>query len=128
MKRIAFVSIALAMFIATTSTQSLAGTLTNARAQHVLSSFLRPGQVKVNGVREIPQQNAAMVDLTITNFVYNLPKNDAITAYAMGPGGGQRTYSGKATATFIHYTDGRWVLNRIDAPFGSYPDLNMNVP
>tara|TARA_R110002124_G_scaffold153244_2_gene320281 strand:+ start:19438 stop:19689 length:252 start_codon:yes stop_codon:yes gene_type:complete len=82
----------------------------------------------VNGVREIPQQNAAVADLTLTNFVYNLPKNDAITAYAMGPGGGQRTYSGTATATFIHYTNGRWVLNRIDAPFGSYPDLNMNVP
>lgn len=128
MKRISLIGIGLVMLIATMSTPSLAGTLTNARAQHVLSAFLNTGKVQVNGVREIPQQNAATADLTLTNFVYLLPKNDAITAYAMGPGGGQRTYSGKASATFIRYTDGRWVLNRIDAPFGSYPDLNMDVP
>lgn len=128
MKRISLAGMGLVTLIAMISTPSLAGTLTDARAQRVLSAFLDTGKVQVNGVREIPQQNAATADLTLTNFVYILPKNDAITAYAMGPGGGRRTYSGKATAIFLHYTDGRWVLNRIDGPFGSYPDLNINVP
>jgi hypothetical protein len=51
-----------------------------------------------------------MVDFTVKDLVYNLPKNDAVTAYAFGPGGGTRTYTGPLQAAFKHYNDGRWIL------------------
>lgn len=105
------------------------GTLTNARAQHALDAWLgNNGKGKVEGVLEIPAQNSATADVTFTNLVYNAPKNDAITAYAMGPGGGLKTYSGHATALFVHYTDGRWILLRIECPFGVFDDIKIAAP
>lgn len=55
----------------------------------------------VQGVREIPQENSAKVDLTFNNFEY---------------GGAKYTYSGSGVATFSRYNDGRWVLTKVETP------------
>jgi hypothetical protein len=57
----------------------------------------------VGGIREVPSQNIATADVQLSNFHYQSAR-----------GYGQRLYSGLGTATFVHYTDGRWVLTRIE--------------
>jgi hypothetical protein len=105
-----------------------AGTLTNELAQKAINQWLLGNGVKlVQGVHEIPAENAATADVELTNFEWNSPKNDAVTAYAFGPGGGSHVYEGHATAYFLHYTDGRWVLMRVRGPFGTFDDLNISV-
>ena len=131
MVRNRLIRLALVILVATISAPSFAGsaTLTNARAQRALNIWLgKDGKGKIDGVLEIPAQNSAKADITFTNLIYDAPKNDPITAYAMGPGGGRRTYSGHATAYFIHYTDGRWILVRIEAPFGVFNNINITAP
>jgi hypothetical protein len=62
-----------------------------------------PCTVKIDGgVREIPQQNAAVAELSFIKFVYQ-PSDEQ----------NQLIYSGRGTATFSRYTDGRWVLTEI---------------
>lgn len=100
------------------------GALTNALAQQAIDQWLpRDGLKQVIGVMDLPQQSMAQADIRLINFTWNSPKNDPITAYALGKGGGPHKFT--ATATFKHYTDGRWILVRVDAPFGAFPDLNF---
>ena len=106
------------------------GKLTNQKAQQAVTQWLSStgntaATVTVTGVLELPQENSAKADVTLSNFVWNSPKNDAITAYAFGPGGAAHTYAGRADAIFIHYNDGRWVLNKIVTPMGSWDNLNI---
>ena len=118
----------LTLCIALISAPSFAGgsTLTNDRAKRAIDVWLAgAGSDQVTGVLEIPAENSARVELILSNFKWHAPKNDAVTAYALGPGGEIRTYNGRATAIFVHYTDGRWVLQKIETPMGSYVDLNV---
>ncbi|MHB1273999.1 MAG: DNRLRE domain-containing protein [Rhodanobacter sp.] len=106
------------------------GRLTNQRAEKAITQWLNTigdsaAVASVTGVHEIPQQNTANADLTLSNFEWKSPKNDAITAYVMGPGGEGHTYNGNATAIFIHYNDGRWTLSKVITPMGSWDDLNV---
>jgi hypothetical protein len=82
----------------------------------------------VVGVVEIPAQNLARADIVLSNFAWNAPQNDAITAYAMGPGGGRQIFNGRAVAVFVHYTNGRWILLRIETPMGNWENLNIAAP
>ena len=85
--------------------------------------------MKVLGVQEIPQQNMAQADIDIANMAFQLPKNDAVTAYAFGPGGGITKWSGHATAIFGRYNDGRWILRSISIPgMALYDNLNIELP
>lgn len=84
--------------------------------------------VEVQGVLEVSQQNIARADAVVSNVKLQLPKNDAVTAYAFGPGGGTRLWDGRAQLHFVHYNDGGWVLTRIDRDDGRYWDgLNVVV-
>jgi len=57
----------------------------------------------VGGVREIPAENSAVAELNISNL-----------SYTSSSTGQQHTYSGKGTAIFSRYTDGSWVLSKIE--------------
>jgi hypothetical protein len=106
-----------------------AGTLTNAMAQRALDHSLPGnGQKGVVGVVEIPAQNVARADIVLSNFAWNAPQNDAITAYAMGPGGGRQIFNGRAVAVFVHNNNGRWILLRIEKPTGNWENLNIAAP
>ena len=106
------------------------GKLTNAKAQQAVTQWLisigdGAATATVTGVLEVPQENSAKADVNLSNFVWHSPKNDAITAYVMGPGGEAHTYAGRADAIFAHYNDGRWVLIKIITPMGSWDNLSI---
>ena len=82
------------------------GRITTEKAQRALNqwiSFAGKGQVSiVGGVRELPTENAATAELTLTDFTFP----DSQTKQT-------RHYSGAGKAIFVHYTDGRWMLNKV---------------
>lgn len=88
------------------SSSSNSGRITTEKAQQVLNQWIGragSGQVTiVGGVREVPAENAATAELKFTNFVYQSSQTKET-----------RNYSGPGNATFVHYTDGRWVLNKV---------------
>lgn len=90
------------------SGSSSSGRITTEKAQQVLNQWIAragSGQVTiVGGVRELPTDNAATAELKFTNFVYQSSQTKET-----------RNYSGAGNATFVHYTDGRWVLNKVMA-------------
>ena len=89
------------------------------------------GSVTVVGVREVPGQNEATADLQFNNFQYNAdfmktprPKsertpagNPAVVYIPPSATRNVLSYSGSGVASMTHYTDGRWVLTRIDFNF-----------
>jgi hypothetical protein len=106
------------------------GKLTNEKALQTVAQVLHcygACKMRVIGVQEVPQQNMAQADVEISNITFKIPKNDAVTAYAFGPGGGTRIWSGHATAIFAHYNDGRWVLRQIICELGNWDNLNIVV-
>lgn len=110
------------------------GKLTTWNARNAVFLFLNcdsknpPCEIDVRGVVDIPQQNMARADVMVSNVTLKVPNNDAVTAYAFGPGGGTRLWSGGATAIFTHYNDGRWVMTQlIKAEGGSWDNLNVVV-
>ena len=107
----------------------LAGDLTKQKAHGAVWRFMNGDakELQVVGVRELPQQNAAQADLIIKDWRLARPKNDAITAYALGPGGGTVIWSGRGTAIFLHYNDGTWVLTSISIDAGTWNNLNIPV-
>jgi PBP1b-binding outer membrane lipoprotein LpoB len=94
--------------------------LTEGRAQKAIDRFMSgfSGHASVQGVQEIPQENAAKVDIKFTNFKYN----DQMMGYSMD-------YSDLGTAIFSKYNDGRWVLTRVEVPGyrGNHWDVNIPV-
>jgi len=88
------------------SSSSDAGRITTEKAQQALNQWITQagkGQVTiVGGVREVPAENAATAELKFTNFVYVSSRTKQTLQY-----------SGSGNATFMHYTDGRWVLNKV---------------
>jgi hypothetical protein len=101
--------------------------LTNEKAYNAIWQFMHanPKELKVIGVRELPEQNAAIADFTVTDWLLARPKNDAITAYALGPGGETFLWSGPGTATFVHYNNGTWVLTAVSIAPGTWNNLNF---
>jgi hypothetical protein len=79
--------------------------LTEAKAQSAVQTWIartkNGGSVAVLGLQDLPQQNSAKADLSFTNLQYR--------DQALGP----QTFSGKGSALFTHYTDGRWVLTQV---------------
>lgn len=90
------------------SSSSGTGQITTEKAQQALNQWITRagrGQVTiVGGVREVPAENAATAELKFSNFIYQSNQTKET-----------RNYSGPGTATFMHYTDGRWVLNKVVA-------------
>lgn len=83
-----------------------AGKITTEKAQQALNKWVTSagsGQVSiVGGVRELPTENAATAELKLTELTYVSSQTKQT-----------RHYSGAGTATFMHYTDGRWVLSKV---------------
>ena len=107
--RFLYVSAITALCLAGCSQNQLISTaqLSTATAQKTIDQWIKSGgKATVNGVQELPQENTARADLTISNFTFQ---------QATGFGGVRpRTYSGPGTAIFTHYNDGRWVLSQIE--------------
>jgi hypothetical protein len=84
---------------------STSGQITTEKAQQALNQWIAAaggGQVSiVGGVRELPAENAAIADLTVTNLTWQSQTNET------------RRYSGAGKATFVHYTDGHWALSKV---------------
>lgn len=94
------------------------GVLTRDKAQKALDKALegssKGGTVTVQGVRELPSENAAEAELNFQNFRWQAP---------LGLG----SYSGAGTARFSHYSDGRWVLSKVIWSYGTSLDANVEV-
>ncbi len=100
--------------------------LTQEKAQHAIDRWViqhqsAPGSVVLQGLHEIPQENRADGDLALSGFGYE--ENNV-----MG-GTSSRTYDGPGVAHFIRYTDGRWILKRVDFGEGMnlHWDDNLNI-
>jgi hypothetical protein len=79
------------------------GTLTTDCAQMALNKFFKRGSGRIiGGIREITSENTGVAELDIRDFIYTR-KGDTR----------EFIYSGKGKAVFAHYTDGRWVLNKV---------------
>lgn len=125
-----FLSQLLLVFLPYQSLMAAGGKLTNEKALQTVGQVLHCfGQckMKVLGIQEFPQQNMAQAYIDVSNITFQRPKNDAVTAYAMGPGGGTLIWSGRATAIFGHYNDGTWVLRQIATEVGTWDNLNVVV-
>jgi hypothetical protein len=122
----ASICVALSLFVlSNNSVLADDGKLTNQKAKQLISELFKtqPDNLVVIGVLEL-SQNVAQADVVITNLLVARPKNDAVTAYAFGPGGGSYRWSGRGKANFVHYNDGRWTLTSLDTEIGSFtPEL-----
>jgi hypothetical protein len=125
MKR-TFISGLVAFLVLLQGQAQAAGTLSNQAAYNAVWQFFKghADGVVVTGVLEIPQQNSAQVDIQITGWLLARPKNDPITAYALGPGGGTFEWTGAGKAIFVHYNDGRWVFRQLITPQGTWSNLS----
>lgn len=102
------------------------GKLSNQQAKQLISELFnkQPDKLEVIGVFQ-PQENVAQADVAITNLAIAIPKNDAVTAYAFGPGGGTRIWSGRGKANFMRYNDGAWVITTLDTDAGSFSPKSL---
>ena len=70
------------------------------------------GPIVIKGIQELPQENAAKVDLEFNSF--NLS-------------GSAPPYSGTGVATFAHYNDGTWVLKKVSVSGKEWDNLNITA-
>lgn len=118
--------------------------LTTDKAQRAVDKALdwtkKGGSVKVTGIRELSQENAAQADIRFDGFQYNAdmmgtpiskdqkaPEKpdinspnywEQVSNYGTEQIG-TKTYSGQGTGTFKRYNDGRWVLTGVQFNFVS---------
>jgi hypothetical protein len=127
------------------ATQPDPNKLTNAKVEQAvnqLTSNLRVGgNIGVEGIQELPQENAARADLRFANFQYKsdtagtpvssdrrAPEKPEINdpnfydkMYKYGTQQVQtRNYSGQGFAILKHYSDGRWVLKEVHWEFNGW--------
>ncbi len=117
-----YIGLAVSLFVfSNNSVLAADAKLTNQQAKQLISELFnaQPDKLEVIGVFQ-PQENVAQADVAITNLAIAIPKNDAVTAYAFGPGGGTRIWSGRGKANFIRYNDGTWVITTLDTDAGSF--------
>jgi len=111
--------------------RDLSETNVEAAVEMMLRKVRIDGEVSVKGVQELPQQNAAIADLSFKGFEYAITfQGQIIEASKYRPTepnttgeipsmeqmfpGRKATYSGPGKATLKQYNDGRWVLERVD--------------
>ena len=106
----------------TSSTPPDSGKLTTEKAQRAMDTWIRSvrGTARVQGVQEITQNNAAIADVKFTD----LPAKDGFQRDVL--------FSGMGKASFTHYSDGRWVLKRVDIMHqnqttSSWSDITIEV-
>ncbi len=111
-----------------------ANRLTNANVEaavgRLLSNLTQGGRVSVQGVQELPQENAAVADLVFSDFKYAadqfgtpvaankyhpkpLPRDRLPTPEEMFQPR-LRTYSGSGRATLKHYNNNQWTLKQVN--------------
>ena len=95
---------------ATQAQTSDSGKLTQAKAQNALDRWLKiegysGASISVVGIRELPQNNSADVDIRIRNLSWNYDNGYVVQKL------GCQDCSG--VAKFSHYSDGRWVLTSV---------------
>jgi len=89
--------------------------LTVQKAQRALDTWIKDGQLTVQGVQELPQENAAKVDFMVQRLEWN-------EQYI-----GKKSYQGPGTAVFTHYSDGRWVLTNVRMTNDLLAQWNTNI-
>jgi len=103
--------------------RSSANALTNSKAQSAINRWVArfPGaSISVVGVRELPQENAAVVDLKITNLRWTV-NTPYMTLNQACP-------SCSGTARFSRYSDGRWILSTLEtSEGGDWKDINIDA-
>jgi hypothetical protein len=127
------------------ATETDTNKLTNAKVEEAvnrLTGNLRVGgSIGVEGIQELPQENAARADLRFVNFQYKsdaagtpvssdkqAPKKPEINdpnfydqMYKYGTQQVQtKNYSGQGFAVLKHYSDGRWVLKEVHWGFNGW--------
>lgn len=88
--------------------------LTNSKAQGALSKWVGGrGQITVQGIQEIPQENSAKADIH-----FNQLRVQAKNIFGLPIQGKYTTWSGPGFAVFTRYNDGRWVLTKVQTSQG----------
>jgi len=105
--------------------------LTNSKAYAGISRFMGGsanfGTLEIIGVLQL-QQNVFQADYTVQGMQRRRARNDAVTAYAFGPGGESYVWSGSGSAIFVHYNDGNWRMIRLSAGSTVWTDISVAVP
>lgn len=120
--------------VTTTTSNSPADRLTNGNVEEavrqMLSNLTQGGSVIVQGVQELPQENAAVADLVFNQFKYAadqfgtpvaaskyrpkpLPRDRIPTPEEMFQPR-LRTYSGNGRAVLKHYNNNQWTLKQVN--------------
>jgi YARHG domain len=114
----------------TTTQGTPASALTTSNVQRAVSSFMRDftkgGQINVEGVQELPNENAATADLRFVNWVCSTTYEGGLSKQTPPPvtydrfgmpsstfGLRLRTYNTSGLAVLKRYNDGRWVLKEV---------------
>jgi hypothetical protein len=99
------------------------GKLTNDKAQNALNTWVgryAGASMIVVGIRELPQENAAIADLRINNFRFTID-----TGYVRM---NKECPSCSGTARFSHYSDGRWMLTTLlTSVGGEWKNINIEA-
>jgi hypothetical protein len=113
-----------------TSSNSSASALTDSNVQRAVRSFMneftKGGNINVEGVQELPNQNAATADLRFVNWVCSTTYEGGLSKQNPPPvtydrygmpssafGLRLRTYNTTGLAVLKRYNDGRWVLKEV---------------
>lgn len=109
---------------------SSGGGLTDSNVQravrNLMSDFTKGGDINVEGVQELPNQNAATADLRFVNWVCTTVNGGGLSKQKPPPlthdqfgmpstafGPKLVTYNVRGLAVLKHYNDGRWVLKEV---------------
>jgi hypothetical protein len=95
------------------------GKLTNEKAQRALDKWMRgEGKVIIQGIQD--QGNSARADLIFQDFKYKT--RDPFYGNTVN-----KKFSGSGYAVFTHYTDGRWILTKVQTSNGMDSIIDENV-
>jgi hypothetical protein len=114
----------------TPGSNSSSGSLTNSSVQSAvnsfMSSFTKGGSIVVEGIRELPNENAATADLRFSNWVCSTTYEGGLSKENPPPVTKDRfgmpsstfglrlvTYNTNGLAILTHFNDGRWVLKQV---------------
>ena len=115
---------------AQSETASSSGGLTNGNVQRALRTFMgdftKGGEINVEGVQELPNQNAATADLRFVNWICSTTYEGGLSKQRPPPitydrygmpsstfGLRLKTYNTAGLAVLKRYNDGRWVLKKV---------------
>lgn len=121
---------------------SPAGSLTNSNVQNTVNAFMseftKGGNIVVDGIRELPNENAATADLKFVNWVCSTTYEGGLSKQTPPPVTKDRfgmpsstfglrlvTYNTRGIAVLKHYNDGRWVLTQVRVGEG-FNAVNIN--